>query len=103
MFSVFKKYDNSSLKTRRLDEVSQTKRLLFKGAATAGVAFAALGGWVGIRAKNKDKKNYQAAYDQDVLPGDKILKKNGFEEISKNETEAMVKMFIDDYKHKKQA
>ncbi len=103
MFNVLKKYRKPDQQTEQPDDISQTKRWLFKGAATAGVALAAFGGWIGLRSDKENKINYQAAYDQDVLPGDKILQQNGFEEISKEETETIVQMFIDDYEHKKQA
>ena len=101
MFNILNKFRKKKENIDQLGEVSQTRRLFFKGVAVAGGALAAVGSIVGIR--HKAKMDYQAAYDQDVLPGDKILQKNGFEEISKDEKDAMLSMFIDDYKYKKQA
>jgi hypothetical protein len=104
MFHFLKKYYKSNLSAEPIQEISQTKRLFFKGMATAGVAFAAVGSWKNgwVNSEKKSDKNLQAAYDQDVLPGDEILQNNGFEEISKQETEEMIQMFIDDYEHKRQ-
>ena len=102
MFKLFKKRQQSTDASGQLDEVSQTKRWLFKSVATAGVAATAIGGWIGVSSKSKQEIDPQAAYDQDVLPGDKILQGNGFEEISQEETEEMVQMFINDYEHKRQ-
>ena len=84
--------------------ISQSKRLLFKGMATAGMAVAVIASWKNTRktSKTNDTTNLQAAYDQDVLPGDEVLTKNGFEEISKQETQEIVQMFIDDYEKKRQ-
>jgi hypothetical protein len=101
MFNVFKWFNKEKKDPNQLGKVSQTRRFFLKGAAMAGGALAAAGSIAGIRSKIKE--DYQAAYDRDVLPGDKILQNNGFEEVSKAETEAMVQMFIDDYKHKRQA
>ncbi len=88
----------ASKKTR---EPSKTRRLFFKGVATAGVAVASAGAFASSLRNGKTEMDYQAAYDQDVLPGDKILQKNGFEEISQQEKEEMLQMFIDDYEDKK--
>lgn len=102
MFNILKKLKKTTPEDGQLGEVSQTKRWLFKGVATAGIAAATVGGWMGLQSKSKENIDYQAAYDQDVLPGDKILQQNGFEEISREETEEIVQMFVDDYKHKRQ-
>ncbi len=93
MFKIF-----ASKKTR---EPSQARRLFFKGVATAGVAVASVSAFAGSFRNGKAEVDYQAAYDKDVLPGDKILQKNGFEEISRQEKEEMLQMFIDDYEDKK--
>jgi len=94
MFNLFK--SNNS------NEPSQARRWFFKGVATAGVAVASIGGIAAAFRNGKTEMDYQDAYDQDVIPGDKILQKNGFEEISSQEKQEMVQMFIDDYEKKKQ-
>ncbi len=94
MFKLFK--------SKNQDEPSQGRRLFFKGAATAGVALASLGSMAAALRKGTTKIDYQAAYDKDVIPGDKILQENGFEEISTEEKDEIVQMFIDDYEKKRQ-
>lgn len=94
MFKIFN--------TKKSDGPSQTRRWFFKGVATAGVALASIGGIAAALRQGKTEMDYQAAYDQDVIPGDKILQNNGFEEISQQEKEEMVQMFIDDYENKRQ-
>ncbi len=90
-------------KSTNQDEPSKNRRLFFKGAATAGVALASIGGMTAALRSSKTKKiDYQAAYDKDVIPGDTILQQNGFEEIGQEEKEEMVQMFIDDYDKKRQ-
>jgi len=89
-------------KSTNQDEPSKSRRLFFKGAATAGVALASIGGMAAALRNGKTKIDYQAAYDKDVIPGDKILQQNGFEEIGQEEKEEMVQMFIDDYDKKRQ-
>lgn len=103
MFNAIKKRLHSYRQAGESGDVSQARRWLFKGGAAAGVAVATFGGWIGVKAGIKEEMDCQAAYDQDVVPGDKILQHNGFEEISRDETDAMVQMFINDHKHKKQA
>jgi len=68
-------------KSTKQDQPSKSRRLFFKGAATAGVALASIGGMAAALRNGKTKIDYQAAYDKDVIPGDKILQQNGFEEI----------------------
>ncbi len=87
--------------SNKKDEPSQARRWFFKGVAVAGVAAASTGGIAASLRNGKTEVDYQAAYDEDVLPGDKILQKNGFEEISQQEKDEMVQMFIDDYEDKK--
>ncbi|HJL66225.1 MAG: hypothetical protein QF586_01415 [Arenicellales bacterium] len=82
-------------------EPSQARRLFFKGMATAGVAIASITGLGAAMRGGKTDRDYQAAYDRDVVPGDKILQQNGFEEIAQQEKDEMVQMFIDDYENKK--
>ena len=93
MFKLFK--------FKNLDEPSQTRRWFFKGVATAGVAVASVAGLGAAIRGRKTDVDYQAAYDRDVVPGDKILQQNGFEEIDQQEKNEMVQMFIDDYENKK--
>ena len=88
-------------KSRNLDEPSQARRLFFKGMATAGVAIASIAGLGAAMRGGKTDRDYQAAYDRDVVPGDKILRQNGFEEIAQQEKDEMLQMFIDDYENKK--
>ena len=88
-------------KLRNLDESSQTRRWFFKGVATAGVAVASIAGLGAAIRGRKTDVDYQAAYDRDVVPGDKILQQNGFEEIDQQEKDEMVQMLIDDYENKK--
>ncbi len=95
MFKVFK--------VRKSDEPSHARRWFFKGVATAGVVMASAASLGATLRGGKNKVDYQAAYDRDVIPGDKILQQNGFEEIDQQEKEEMVQMFIDDYKNKKTA
>jgi len=89
-------------KSTNQDEPSKSRRLFFKGAATAGVALASIGGMAAALRNGKTKIVYQVAYDKDVIPGDNILQQNGFEEIGQEEKEEMVQMFIDDYDKKRQ-
>jgi len=91
-----------SLKSKKLNTISQTRRLFFKGVATAGIAVASAGAFAATLRSGKMEMDYQAAYDRDVIPGDKILQKNGFEEISQQEKDDMLQMFIDDYDKKSQ-
>ncbi len=93
MFKVFKK--------NRADGISQPRRWFFKGVATAGIAIASVASLGAAIRDGKKEMDYQAAYDRDVVPGDKILRQNGFEEIGQQEKEEMVQMFIDDYENKK--
>ncbi|MCP4370478.1 MAG: hypothetical protein GY797_20555 [Deltaproteobacteria bacterium] len=93
MFKVFK--------AKNADGVSQPRRWFFKGVATAGVAIASIAGLGAAVRAGKAEMDYQAAYDKDVIPGDKILQQNGFEEIDQQEKDEMVQMFIDDYENKK--
>ncbi len=86
-------------KSKDPDGISQPRRWFFKGVATAGVALASVGGLVTAFRGDKQKMDYQAAYDQDVLPGDKIMQNNGFEEISQAEKEEMAQLFTSDYEH----
>ncbi len=87
-------------KLKNLDEPSQTRRWFFKGVATAGVAIASIAALGAAFRDGKTDQDYQAAYDRDVIPGDKILQQNGFEEIGQQEKDEMVQMFIDDYENK---
>ncbi len=87
--------------SNKKDEPSRTRRWFFKGVATAGIAVASAGAFATSFRNGKSEVDYQAAYDKDVLPGDKVLQKNGFEEISQQEKEEMLQMFIDDYEDKK--
>ena len=88
-------------KLRNLDESSQTRRWFFKGIAMTGVAIASIAGLGADIRGGKTDMDYQAAYDRDVVPGDKILQQNGFEEIDQQEKDEIVQMFVDDYEHKK--
>ncbi|MCP4487204.1 MAG: hypothetical protein GY820_07790 [Gammaproteobacteria bacterium] len=87
--------------SKKKSEPSRARRMFFKGMATAGVAVASAGAFASQLRNGKSEMDYQAAYDQDVIPGDKILQENGFEEISQQEKEEMLQMFIDDYEDKK--
>ncbi len=87
--------------SKKNQEPSQARRLFFKGVATAGVAVASVGAFASQLRSGKAEMDYQAAYDRDVIPGDKILQDNGFEEIGQQEKEDMLQMFIDDYENKK--
>ncbi len=87
--------------SKKKREPSQARRMFFKGVATVGVAVASAGALASQLRSGKTEMDYQAAYDRDVIPGDKILQDNGFEEISKQEKEDMLQMFIDDYDNKK--
>tara|TARA_Y100000310_G_scaffold237557_1_gene240838 strand:- start:153 stop:446 length:294 start_codon:yes stop_codon:yes gene_type:complete len=88
-------------KSKNLDEPLQARRWFFKGNATAGVAITSIAGLGAAIRRGKTDRDYQAAYDRDVVPGDKILQQNGFEEIDQQEKNEMVQMFIDDYENKK--
>ncbi len=88
-------------KSKNLDEPSQTRRWFFKGVATAGIAVASIAALGAAFRGGKTEMDYQAAYDRDVVPGDKILQQNGFEEIDRQEKDEMVQMFIDDFEDKK--
>ena len=88
-------------KSTNLDEPPQTRRWFFRGIATAGVAIASIAGLGAAIRGGKTDMDYQAAYDRDVVPGDKILQQNGFEEIDQQEKDEIVQMFVDDYEHKK--
>ncbi len=88
-------------KSKNPDEPSQARRWFFKGVATAGVAVASVAALGAAVRGGKTEVDYQAAYDRDVIPGDKILQQNGFEEIDRQEKDDMVQMFIDDYQDKK--
>ncbi|MCP3687648.1 MAG: hypothetical protein GY784_04465 [Gammaproteobacteria bacterium] len=86
--------------SKKKREPSQARRMFFKGVATAGVAVASATAFASQLRSDKTEMDYQAAYDRDVIPGDTILQKNGFEEISQQEKEDMLQMFIDDYENK---
>lgn len=95
MFSFIKKKLTASK-----DTLALTRRWFLKGAVIGGGSIAAVASLVGL-TKTVYAKNNQEAYDRDVIPGDKILQDNGFEEVSKQETDAMIQMFVNDYPKKK--
>lgn len=102
MFDLIKLKFLSKAHSKTSNKPSQARRWFFKGVATASIAVASIGGIATAFRQGKAEMDYQAAYDKDVIPGDKILQQNGFEEIGQQEKQEMVKMFIDDYEKKSQ-
>jgi hypothetical protein len=78
---------------------SPARRWFLKGSVIGMGAISAVAGLTGLaKSKNIDLKR---VYREEVLPGDKILVKNGFEEVSKEETDEIIQQFVNDYKYKK--
>ncbi|MBT4836746.1 MAG: hypothetical protein HON94_05310 [Methylococcales bacterium] len=98
--SFFKRFQGQKKKQK---DGTDSRRWFLKGTAvfgTAAIAAISLARSVNLKRGPAD---LQQAYEDDVLPGDRILKERGFEEVSKEETDAMVQMFVNDYDKKRQA
>ncbi len=78
-----------------------SRRGFFKKLALGGAALTTAGATVKFADSMMPDVDLQAAYKNDVEPGDAILAQREYVLMSKEEKESMVQMFIDDYEKNK--